>query len=347
VEVLQKYWMVLFLLAAGHGLFLAVLLLRASSTQKHLKYLAALVLLFSLSLIYYVGFWTGITPTISPLWGLILTLPTLFGPLIYAYAQSLEGKSINWLYHGLPFAGHFLYGLVYQLQLGADLGWSGFSSTGLGVGILIQNVSLIIYSILLIRHPATKKVPSFRWVSGSFFGYSCSLVLYYLLVNTIDFKPQHDYFISLFMSAFMFTVGYLSLRPYREIKSKARPPRLSPSLSAAYQKQLLTYMQTHKPYLQGDLKIKDVAEALGMSVHHLSEVINTEMEVNFAEFINKYRIEEAVNLLDSDHGIMEIGYRVGFNNKTSFSQTFKKITGFTPSQFRSNHTGQLVKQNVR
>jgi YesN/AraC family two-component response regulator len=141
----------------------------------------------------------------------------------------------------------------------------------------------------------------------------------------------------------MFTVGYLSLQTPKTATQKSRLPRLSPQLSKVYKEKLLAHMQYDKPYLQGDLKLRDVADHLEITVHHLSELINTEMGVNFAEFINRYRIEEAVDLLDSDEGIMQIGYQVGFNNKTSFSQTFKKLTGYTPSQFRSLRSTSLAK----
>ncbi len=342
MELLQQYWMVLFLLAAGHGLFLFVLLLRASKKQYYLKYLASLVLLFSISLIYYVGFWTGITPTISPFWGLILTLPTLFGPLIYAYAKALEDKKINWWWHGLPFALHCSFSFLYFLQHQNGWDWTAFNQTGFALATIVQNLSLILYSMLILKTGA-KDNRAYLWVRWSFLGFTCSFVLYYVLVSTIDFKPQHDYIISLFMSLFMFTVGYLSLQPPKLTSPKSRLPRLSPQLRSVYRKKLLHHMQYDKPYLKGDLKLKDVADHLEMTVHHLSELINTEMGVNFAEFINKYRVEEAVTLLNSDDGIMQIGYQVGFNNKTSFSQTFKKVTGYTPSQFRSLRSTTLAK----
>ena len=341
MEALQQYWMVLFLLAAGHGLFLFILLVRAARTQKFLSPLSILVLLFSISLIYYVGFWTGVTPTISPFWGLILTLPTLFGPLIYGYTQLLKRLPFPWHLHAIPFALHFLYVCLFHLQAPADGSWPGFNTTGLGIGVIGQNISLLVYSLLAVKQSHPKSVQ--RWVTLSFLGFSCSLSLYYVLVNTIDFKPQHDYFVSLFMSVFMFTVGYLSLQTTPATKAKLKSPRLSPNLTAVYRKQLLEYMQSERPYLRGDLKMKQVADHLGITVHHLSELINTEMGVNFAEFINGYRIQAAIPLLDTDQGIMEIGYRVGFNNKTSFSQTFKKQVGCTPTQFRIRNSASLVR----
>lgn len=62
--------------------------------------------------------------------------------------------------------------------------------------------------------------------------------------------------------------------------------------------------------------------------------------MNFFEFINFYRIQDAAFLLtetDADSlQITEIAYQVGFNNRTSFYRAFKKEFGVTPSEYRKN-----------
>jgi len=59
---------------------------------------------------------------------------------------------------------------------------------------------------------------------------------------------------------------------------------------------------------------------------------------NFYDFINRYRILEAKQLLtnpkDPKITVLEVLYEVGFNSKSSFNTLFKKYTGLTPTEFR-------------
>ena len=96
-------------------------------------------------------------------------------------------------------------------------------------------------------------------------------------------------------------------------------------------------MEKEKPYLNGKLSLKEVADSLNISVNHLSQVINEQTGMSFFDFVNKYRIEEVkVRLTDPKNEqftLLAIAFDCGFNSKSSFNSIFKKIMGFTPSQF--------------
>lgn len=95
-------------------------------------------------------------------------------------------------------------------------------------------------------------------------------------------------------------------------------------------------MEDEKVYRQFELKLEDVASMLLITPHQLSEFINEHIGVNFATYINRYRIEEAKDLLLHDPGqsILSIAFSVGFGSKPSFNNIFKQQTGMTPSEFR-------------
>jgi AraC-like DNA-binding protein len=80
-----------------------------------------------------------------------------------------------------------------------------------------------------------------------------------------------------------------------------------------------------------------LARMLGTSVHTLSQVINDGLGRNFFEMTAEYRVEEAKSLLKSQPNIKveEIAVQVGYNSKSSFNTSFKKIAGKTPSEFRA------------
>jgi AraC-like DNA-binding protein len=101
---------------------------------------------------------------------------------------------------------------------------------------------------------------------------------------------------------------------------------------------LLEYFEINQPYLDNKITLPKLANQLGISHHLLSEVINKTCNENFFQFVNRYRVEFATRLLKDKkyaHFTIEaIGYEVGFNSKTTFNTTFKKIKGKSPSEFQ-------------
>ena len=101
---------------------------------------------------------------------------------------------------------------------------------------------------------------------------------------------------------------------------------------------LIQVMDNKKPFLDTELSLFKLASQLDISSHLLSYIINNGCNENFYQFINRYRIEEAKKMIQDpkmEHlSLMGIAFEVGFNSKTVFNTTFKKITNQTPSEFK-------------
>ncbi len=84
-----------------------------------------------------------------------------------------------------------------------------------------------------------------------------------------------------------------------------------------------------------NLKLNDLAKEINISGHQLSQLLNDNLEKNFTLFINEYRISEACKILSTKTNltIEAIGDEVGFNSKSTFFATFKKIKGMTPNLY--------------
>lgn len=137
---------------------------------------------------------------------------------------------------------------------------------------------------------------------------------------------------------------------FRGVNSQLKPivdlipkQKSSPIIDDEKNKQILAlkeFMIKNEPYLDSSLTIQDLAEQLNIPVKDLSALINLYMNKHFFDFINEYRIEKAKEILkdplQKELTILEILYQVGFNSKSSFSTSFKKYTGTTPTDFRKN-----------
>lgn len=94
-------------------------------------------------------------------------------------------------------------------------------------------------------------------------------------------------------------------------------------------------------YRDNTLDREKVADMLGISAGYLSQTVNSTVGKNFATYINEYRVEEVKRLMVdpefTDYSLLAIGLECGFSSKTTFHNTFKKMTGMTPNAYRKAH----------
>lgn len=131
------------------------------------------------------------------------------------------------------------------------------------------------------------------------------------------------------------------LKLVSKLVSEENNNELSTIDDRAYNEDLLKlkkYMVEKKPYLNSSLTIQDVSSDIEIPVRDLSLLINHQIGQHFYDFVNTYRIENAMEILKdtskSKVTILEILYEVGFNSKSSFNTAFKKHTGNTPTTYR-------------
>lgn len=101
-----------------------------------------------------------------------------------------------------------------------------------------------------------------------------------------------------------------------------------------YMDKAIRYLQ--KNY-QKDLSLTDCAENVGISPYYLSHLFPEQSGKTFIEYLSWIRIEEAKRLIqETDMTIKELGEKVGYQNTTYFSKVFKRMTGYTVSEYRKN-----------
>ncbi|MGB7393917.1 MAG: helix-turn-helix domain-containing protein, partial [Pricia sp.] len=112
---------------------------------------------------------------------------------------------------------------------------------------------------------------------------------------------------------------------------------LTEDMSETLKHKLTENMMDGKLYLNSTLNLNGLAEAMNTDRYSVSQVINQKYGKNFYEYINDFRIEECIRLIEQSHEkialIDDLVYECGFNNRVSFYKAFKKRKGMTPSQF--------------
>lgn len=89
-----------------------------------------------------------------------------------------------------------------------------------------------------------------------------------------------------------------------------------------------------------EISIEEVAEKLGISAGYLSRVFKKETGYTFVDYLMRFRIKKAVELLkDTELRIYEVADLVGYTDQRYFSQVFRRITGMTPTQFKEGTPG--------
>lgn len=93
-------------------------------------------------------------------------------------------------------------------------------------------------------------------------------------------------------------------------------------------------------YRDSEISLSSLAERLSLSTHQLSQLLNERMNTGFWDYVNRFRVEEAMTFLreNPEVSIISVCFRVGFNSKSSFNAAFKKMTGVIPRDFKSGNS---------
>jgi AraC-like DNA-binding protein len=287
-------------------------------------------------------------------------------------------KAVYWL-HGLPYLLFNLCSVLYFYFPDAAKKTDSINITLESISIfkisfyLVANTIYVIWAIFILNKHKKKLRENFSYtedidlvwlklvVSG--FGAFWVIVLILHLFNKypiVAISPL-GYAIYLTLTLYIFFLGYFGLKqqviypsttPYKsktndadpiiEYKESYQHSVLKQTEAKKHLEKLLDYFNREKPYLTGKLNIKEVAEYMDISVNHLSQLINEQLDKNFYDFVNGYRVQEVkIRLFDSKYAqltLLAIAYDCGFNSKSSFNSVFKKHTGFTPSQYLKQKT---------
>ena len=114
---------------------------------------------------------------------------------------------------------------------------------------------------------------------------------------------------------------------------------LSAELAATLVTRLDALMQLDKAYLESDLTLRELAQRAGATPHQISQVLSQSLQRSFFDYVNGFRVEAVKLTLErpqsGDRPLLEIALECGFGSKSSFNDTFRRLTGMSPSAYRA------------
>ncbi|MEO9801714.1 MAG: helix-turn-helix domain-containing protein [Reichenbachiella sp.] len=105
--------------------------------------------------------------------------------------------------------------------------------------------------------------------------------------------------------------------------------------------QVKDLFETEQVFHNPELKIQHLAEMLNVTVHNISQTINSKSGKSFYDLVNLYRVEQFKELLCNPEKnrftILALGFESGFNSKASMNRIFKQHVGQTPKEYKLAH----------
>ena len=211
------------------------------------------------------------------------------------------------------------------------------------------SIIIIVNSFRIENVPINaRRYKNLSWLRNFIVALFC-LFLVFIIVTLAFGGDAGDYIISSFAALIIYGTSINVIRSsgfftehlgstFDSSKKYARSS-LSEEDKAEILKRLMDSMENEKYYKSNLVSQSQISKKLLIPVHHISQVINEKLNQSFFEFIATYRVREAEKLLldpDMSHlTVEEIAEEAGYISKSAFNKTFKRITGKTPSEYRT------------
>jgi len=329
--------------------FFSILLCHAGRHTKSNVYLV-LYFLSQIVGIAYFSFEKG--SDTSLLSALVRSIVIMWGPLFYLFITSSIFPyfkfSLKTLLHFVPAFVVFISLLLTPKLWFLQTSW---------IFVFVFNMLIIIYNVAAFYNYSVyrkqqnnfsgHKIVSEKWVKIALFGFAISCCIVQVCNHFGEFLgftfTLRNIIGNLAFLIFFCVLLYVAITnriliDQSEITDKYKSSPISNTDAQKLLEILEQHMIVNKPFIDQDLNLKGLAISLHISERHLSQIINQYKNQNFSEYINYHRVQYAMELLkhpvNKERTMFSILLDSGFNSKTTFNTSFKKITNFTPIEFK-------------
>jgi len=220
----------------------------------------------------------------------------------------------------------------YSFSTSVDLKWLYYLSNGFGIFILFILIKALINIIFKWEIPIDNYnisiIVAIIYLFGiGFFGYKQKGIFDESSLDKTEVKDQND--------------NQLAITPVNKTEVSYQKSGLNKDEAILIENKLKSLMQSEQLFLESELDLPALSKKVEISTHKLSQVINENLNKNFFDFVNEYRIQKVKELLldpaNNQYKIISLAYDSGFNSKSTFYSLFKKIEGITPAEYRRKY----------
>ncbi|WP_394747517.1 helix-turn-helix domain-containing protein [Spongiimicrobium salis] len=302
-----------------------------------------------------VGIYRSLNPTpIAEIF--IMTIGFLHGPLFYVYTKTIFGQQlvqIDFL-HFLTFVLFTIFGFFIPSNF--ELSWE--------IIILITKlISVSFYPIYILyryrkrreqlkTERADMRILELSWIRviAVLFLVSTGISIIRLSVELLVGVRYFEIWDLLRYIILVTVIGFYGLKYGVVYKAEELVPDAATAdkrykHSPLKDKEITLLQQTidrffkeNNAYLKPEFSLAMLSKSTNIPKHHLSQIINLEMNTTFYDLVNSKRVAYAMaRIREKDNlnlTLEGLGYECGFNSKSAFFSNFKKKTGKTPGQFK-------------
>ncbi len=343
----------IFGVAVAQGAFLVVVLATLDVRNSTARWLlAAILIVLTLMLgeefLELAGYNIGL--------GIGLVAEFLLWPMLYLFVAYLAEDDprplrVQWR-HVIPALLATAWYLV--IFLGSEDRWISLSNPEtrhqVALTVLMKAVFFTSYAWIILRRPLelAAKPPASRralvWVRR-WTWFLCGayvLVLVSFLAFYLEFAwaVDSDYIGALLIVLGIYSLGYFSIanRNVFDVRRRRRADAEQGSEAADIVARARDHLSDSRAYLDPELGLKELADALDLNETRLSQALNQVVDGGFYSLINDLRLEACLALLnDADNErrtVLELAYAAGFSSKATFYRHFRARTGMTPRAYR-------------
>lgn len=108
-------------------------------------------------------------------------------------------------------------------------------------------------------------------------------------------------------------------------------------------KPALLYVDAH---YADRVDLRTASRRANLSYHYVSRLFRKTLGMSFTQYVNRKRVQEAQRLLVvTDKNVIDVGAEVGMGNAAHFFETFKKLNGCSPSDYRRRYRDPAADHN--
>jgi len=275
-------------------------------------------------------------------------IPSIFLTIVYALVVLLTPKAEfrTWLFDEQAYPNSV------QIQ------FLNILRTVIRLTYLIQVIVSVIGNSLLIRKYGSKAEQYYSDVEDGKYN-NAKMLNYSIIIMSVGaftltalgrhFLLSKDLIICLGWSVFtimLFIIGYMGIRqkpinPTFELESVNLYTEQIDLTNAAQKKildKLIVEFEQKKIYLNSQLNISDVVQAVGTNRTYISTLINQQYNQNFCSFVNNYRLDELERtyLENSTLSNEVLAKKCGFGSINSMKRAIASRTGYSVTEWKKD-----------